>query len=251
MITAIIIDDEPHCVTALRHDLDMFCPEVQVLETCSSAKDGILAIKKHKPQIVFLDIEMPVMTGFEMLQTMGSERDFQVIFTTAYDQFVLKALRSSAADYLLKPIDSFELSQAVERAEKISQSKQSPAQTGLLQGPGLGNMPDDERRIALPDRKGYEFVSPSEICYCVAQGAYTSIILNSNRKILISKPLGETEAMLPARLFERIHHSTIVNLAQVKHIKKEDGLFIVMSNGDSLSIARARKDQLMNRLGIK
>src|SRR3954453_4447131 len=106
MIRAIIIDDEPRCVTALQSDLEMFCPEVEVLEGCHSGKEGLLAIKKHHPDLIFLDVEMPWMNGFEMLEVFGGEINFKIIFTTAYDQFAARAFRVSAVDYLLKPIDS-------------------------------------------------------------------------------------------------------------------------------------------------
>ena len=250
MISTIIIDDELHCIKTLLNDIELFCPQVKVVTTCQSAQEGISAIKKYKPELVFLDVEMPVMNGFEMLDKLNAPRDFQLIFTTAYDQFVLRAMRASAIDYLMKPIDGTELAEAIERVEK-------QLSNNVVENPRIGNLisntnlDEEDQRIALPDRHGYIFVSPSEICYCKAEGAYTNVYLTNDRKILISKALGETETMLPTRLFERIHHSSIVNLAHIRQLKKGDGLFIVMSNGDSLSVARSKKDHLLSRLGVR
>ena len=250
MINAIIIDDEAHCITALRHDLNMFCPEVAIAGTCQSGKEGIAAIKRLQPNLVFLDIEMPVMNGFEMLKAIGEERDFQVIFTTAYSQFVLKAIRINALDYLMKPIDGTELSEAVDRVRNQMQHK-------LREDRRIGNLlanvslAEEQQRIALPDRNGYDFVSPSEICYCKAEGAYTHVFFTDNRKILVSKALGELENMLPSRIFERIHHSIIVNVNEIRQFKKGEGLLVIMANGDHLSVARSKRDQLLLRLGVK
>ncbi|MEJ7682327.1 MAG: response regulator [Segetibacter sp.] len=124
MIKAIIIDDELHCITALRHDIKMFCPEVTMTCSCHSAKEGLLCIKRDHPDLVFLDVEMPWMNGFEMLEILDKEINFQIIFTTAYDQFAAKAFRVSAIDYLLKPIDSNDLISSVEKAKKALSDKE-------------------------------------------------------------------------------------------------------------------------------
>lgn len=250
MISAIIIDDEAHCITTLSYDLDMFCPQVSIVATCKSAREGIAAIRIHKPELVFLDIEMPVMTGFEMLKVLGDPREFQVIFTTAYNEFILKAMRANAMDYLMKPVDGTELAEAVERAEKhlLNKHNQNLKIGNLLSN---GTQPEEQQRIAIPGKNGYDFVSIPEICYCKAEGAYTCIYFIDQRKVLISKALGEIETMLPSRTFERIHHSVIVNVSQIRQFKKSDGLSVAMSNGDTLSVARSKKDQLLLRLGIK
>lgn len=250
MISTIIIDDELHCIQTLLKNIELYCPQVRVVTTCQSGEEGIDAIKKHNPDLVFLDVEMPVLNGFEMLNKLSAPRDFQLIFTTTYDQFVLRAMRASAIDYLIKPIEGSELAEAIERVEK-------QLSNNISDNHRIGNfisnsdLDQDDQRIALPDRHGYIFVSPSEICYCKAEGAYTHVYLTNERKILISKALGETEIMLPPRIFERIHHSSIVNLAHIRQLKKGDGLFIIMSNGDSLSVARSKKDHLFSRLGVK
>ena len=249
MINAVIIDDEPNCIVALQHDLDMFCPQVNVLDICDSGKAGIIAIKKYDPDLIFLDIDMPLMNGFDMLEQLGHIRNFQVIFTTAYDQFVLKAIRASALDYLLKPIDGHDLADAVDRAEQNKPGKQPDLRIDNL----IANtaLPERHQKIALPNSNGYEFLDPAEISYCIAEGSYTTIVLADDRRILISRSLGETAHMLPADIFERIHHSVIVNLSMIKQFKKDNGFFVVMSNGNKLSVARSRKQSLLFRLGIK
>ena len=249
MIKAIIIDDEQHCISALQHDLAMFCPNVTVVATCNSGKNGILAINMHKPDLVFLDIEMPLMDGFEMLAQLEGMRSFELIFTTAYNQFVMRALRLSAVDYLLKPIDNTELSLAIGRVEKQLRKNENTGQR--IDNLVLNNSLDAEKqKIALPQRDGYEFISPSEILYCKAEGGYTEIVL-ATRKLLISKPLGEIEAALPKSIFIRIHYSAAVNISYIAQLKKNNGHSVIMFNGEILNVARSKKDELLLKLGLK
>lgn len=249
MIKAIIIDDEPNCITALQNDIKMFCPEVTVTAGCHSAKEGLLCIKRDHPDLIFLDVEMPWMNGFEMLEILDKEINFQIIFTTAYDQFAAKAFRVSAVDYLLKPIDSNDLINAISKVKKALQDKEGYHKiSNLLQNT---KAPAEQQRIAIPNREGYDFVPVNEIIYCKANGAYTDIILLNKKKLLLSKSLGETEELLPAEIFERIHHSLIVNAQHVTQYKKTSGSSIIMNNGDELNVAKSKKDQLLLRLGIK
>ena len=249
MIDTIIIDDEMPCITALQHDIKMFCPQVNIVDTCHMAKEGLLSIKKHKPELVFLDIEMPVINGFELLEMLGRDVNFQLIFTTAYEHFAIKAFKVSAVDYLLKPIDSEDLIKAVARAETAIDAHQKMQQQ-------IGNLLDnyqlapEQQKIALPNRDGYDFIMPLEIVYCEAEGAYTRIMMKDGRRLLLSKSLGETESMLPASLFERIHHSYLINISQIRQLKKTEGTFLIMNDGTQLSVARSKKDQLMRRIGI-
>src|SRR6478672_7252407 len=198
MLRSIIIDDEPQNATILKNDLVQYCPSVEVVSVCHSAKEGIMAIKKEKPDLVFLDIEMPWMNGFEMLE-MLDEIHFSVIFTTAHDQFAAKAFRISAVDYLLKPIDANDLKEAVIKAQKKIEQQQGNANIENL----LKNIkqPSSHQKIALPNRDGHEFVEVAHILYCQAEGAYTKVFLDSNKHILVSKTLGDIEELLPADLF--------------------------------------------------
>jgi len=247
MISAIIIDDEPNCIKSLRHDLDMFCPQVTVMADCKSAREGIAAIEKFQPDLVFLDVEMPVMNGFDMLEALQPV-NFQVIFITAHDRFAVRAFRVSAVDFLTKPVDSHELADAVEKvAQRARVSSPDAALLHLLENIRL---PEAQQRLTVPVRDGYELIPVADIIYCKAVGAYTEIVL-TDKKLLSSRSLGITEQSLSTDTFERIHHSVLINIHRVKRFKKTEGSSIIMDNGDELAVARARKARLMLRLGIK
>lgn len=248
MINTIIIDDEQHCINSLSADLAKHCSNVQIQATCNSAKDGILAIKKFKPRLIFLDVEMPWMNGFEMLE-MLDHIDFCIIFTTAYDKFAAKAFRISAVDYLLKPIDVNDLKIAVKKAEeKILASEGTINIQNLLHNI---RQPSQQQKIAFPQREGYEFIPAENILYCSAEGAYTYIHLVGNKKFLVSKTLGDVEEMLPADIFLRIHHSVVINLQHITNFIRSDGGYIVMNSGEKLMVSKARKEALLQRLGLK
>ncbi len=248
MIKSIIIDDEQHCIDALKADLSRHCGNVEVCSACLSGKEGILAIKKYKPQLIFLDVEMPWMNGFEMLEMLHII-DFCIIFTTAYDKFAAKAFRISAVDYLLKPVDATDLKAAVSKAEeKILVSAGTVNIQNLLHNI---REPVQQQKIALPNRDGYEFAQAHSILYCTAQGAYTKVIFTDKRSLLISKTLGDIEEMLPSEIFIRIHHSTIVNLNAVTHYVRTDGGYVVMNTNERLMVSKARKEVLLEKLGLK
>ncbi|NNV55373.1 LytR/AlgR family response regulator transcription factor [Limnovirga soli] len=248
MIKAIIIDDEQHCINALMADLEKNCPNVEVAAKCASGKEGIMAIKKHKPRLIFLDVEMPWMNGFEMLEMLDNI-DFCIIFTTAYDKFAAKAFRTSAVDYLLKPVDAEDLKAAVGKAEEKILSSAGVVNIQNL----LHNIkqPIAQQKIALPNRDGYEFAQVNSILYCTAEGAYTKVVFTDKHSLLISKTLGDIEEMLPPEIFIRIHHSTIVNLNAVTHYIRTDGGYVVMNTNEKLMVSKARKEVLLQRLGLK
>jgi two-component system LytT family response regulator len=249
MLKAVIIDDEDLCLSALQADLAAYCPNVEVVASANSGKEGILAIRKHQPQLVFLDVGMPWMNGFEMLELIG-EINFQIIFVTAYDHFAARAFRLSAVDYLLKPIAGADLQEAVAKATAIINGKPASKLVDNL----LSNikLPETQQKIALPYREGYEFVEPQHILYCEAEGAYTRFyFVGKDRVLLISKSLGEMEELLPEAHFQRIHNSTTVNINYVTHFIKTDGGYVQMNNGKKLMVSKTRKDALMNRLGLK
>lgn len=248
MIKSIIIDDEQHCINALLSDLKNNCPNVQVLETCSSAKAGIMAIKSYQPNLIFLDVEMPWMNGFEMLEILG-EVDFSIIFITAHDEFAVKAFRICAIDYLLKPVDANDLKEAVQKAEtKIHEGSSLQHISNLLRNM---RQPSLLQKIALPNRKGHEFVDVASIIYCEAEGAYTKIYMLDNKKVLVSKTLGDIKELLPPELFLRIHHSTVVNISFITQFSRDDGGYVILKNGQKLSVSKAKKEALMERMGLK
>lgn len=248
MIKAVIIDDEPQNAGMLKKDINNYCPSVEVLAECHSAKEGILTIKKMKPDLIFLDIEMPWMNGFEMLELLD-EINFSIIFTTAHGQFAAKAFRLSAVDYLLKPIDANDLKEAVKKAElKMSQQHGNIHIENLLRNI---KQPSAQQKIALPYKDGYEFVEVSHIIYCQAEGAYTKVYLDNKKYILVSKTLGDIEELLPPDLFIRIHHSTVVNLRFITHFVRSDGGYVKLQTGEQLVVSKSKKEIVMERLGLK
>ena len=248
MIRSIIIDDEQHCVKALSSDLQQHCPSIEIADSCYSAKEGIMAIKKLDPDLVFLDVEMPWMNGFEMLEVL-SDVNFSIIFTTAHDEFAAKAFRISAVDYLLKPIDANDLKAAVQKVEKKMEAGSSLNHiTNLLRNI---RQPSAEQKIALPQREGYEFIDVSSIIYCQAEGAYTKVFIKDKKTMLISRTLGDVEELLPPEMFQRIHHSTLINVTYISQFLRTDGGYVVLNNGEKLSVSKAKKEMLMARLGLK
>ena len=248
MIHSIIVDDEQHCVKALIKDLQQNCPSIELVGSCYSAKEGIMAIKKHQPDLVFLDVEMPWMNGFEMLEILG-EINFSIIFTTAHDEFAAKAFRISAVDYLLKPVDAADLKSAVQKVErKLEDGNNLQHITNLLRNM---RQPSAAQKIALPQREGYEFIDVSSILYCHAEGAYTKVFIQEKKPMLISRTLGDVEELLPPELFQRVHHSTLVNLTYISQFLRSDGGYVVLKNGEKLSVSKAKKEMLMARLGLK
>ncbi len=248
MIRALIIDDEPSCVESLHYDLQKHCAEVEVVAVCQSAKEGLIAIRQQQPDLVFLDVQMPWMTGFEMLDVLGGF-GFAVIFTTAFDQFAAKAFRISAVDYLLKPVDVTDLKEAVAKAgEKISRQSGGANIDNLLHNI---KQPDAKQRIAFPGREGYEFVEAENIVYAKADGAYTHVHLKDGRKLVISRTLSDIIEMLPEAAFQRIHNSSLVNLSHVTHFLRTDGGYVVLDNGEKLLVSKSRKEALMEKLGLK
>jgi two-component system LytT family response regulator len=248
MIRSIIIDDEQHCVKALVKDLQQNCPSIEMADACYSAKDGIMAIKKHQPNLVFLDVEMPWMNGFEMLEILG-DINFSIIFTTAHDEFAARAFRISAVDYLLKPIDAADLKSAVQKVEKkLGEDSYLQHISNLLRNM---RQPSIEQKVALPQREGYEFIDVSSIIYCQAEGAYTNVFIQGKKPMLISRILGDVEELLPPEIFQRIHHSTLINVTYVSQFLRSDGGYIVLKNGDKLSVSKAKKEMLMARLGLR
>lgn len=243
MMKALLIDDELHCLSTLRILLTEYCPQVQIAEECSSAGDGMKAIKKHKPNLVFLDIEMPGMSGFEMLEHFV-DIPFAVIFTTSYDQYAIKAIRLNALDYLLKPIEPDELKTAV---EKVQGQQQLPAaeQYRLL----LRQLQGKEHplnKVAVPTAEGFELIPAELVIRCEANDNYTHFYLKNKSKVIACRTLKEMEEQLqPFPYFLRVHHSYLVNLNEViKYIRGEGG-YLVMSDGSTVAVSRSRKEALL------
>lgn len=243
MINAIIIDDEVHCLDTLSILLCDYCPEVQVMECCMSAKQGLVAIEKHRPALVFLDIEMPFMNGFELLEQFA-EIPFAIIFTTSYDQYAIKAIRFSALDYLLKPIDPKELISAISKVQ-WQKNLPLPEQFQMLMA-HIKNKESGFTKIAIPTFEGFALISIEEIIRCEADDNYSHIFLKNQTKITACRSLKEMEDQFQNfSSFIRVHHSYIVNLNEVNKYVRGDGGYLVMSDGAIVNVSRSRKDALM------
>jgi len=246
MIKAILIDDEKNALEMLEWQLQNYCPQVTIACICNNANDGIAAIHQHKPQLVFLDIEMPKKNGFEVVQSFANP-SFDVIFTTAYNQFALKAFRFAALDYLLKPIDADDLVAAVKRYEKKMLHGNLKDQLDILMQ--QYNQPNTlPEKISFSTQQAIHFITPAHILYAESDSNYTTLHFIDKSKMVVSKTLKEVEEMLVHYNFYRIHHSYIINLKQVNRYMKIDGGFIEMTGGTQLPISRQRKEELMNTL---
>jgi len=241
---AIIIDDERNCITSLAYDLDKYCPEISIEAECQGGKEGLLAIKKYNPDIVFLDIDMPYINGFEMLE-MLPEINFATIFTTAYDQYALQAFRISAVDYLLKPINKDDLVNAVKKVFLQNDRQSTTNNIEFLMEQMQAIETDTVKKIAFPTFEGVEFVPLKDINYCKGDNNYTHIYLLDGTDLLISKTLRYVEQMICEYQFFRVHNSYIVNLDYVKKFVKSDGGYLVLESGESISVSRSKKAELL------
>jgi len=246
-LKAIIIDDETSSRMSLRQKISSHCPIVEIIEECQGGEEGIKAIEENHPDIVFLDVEMPRMNGFVMLQQL-KERNFELIFTTAYDHYAINAIRFSALDYLVKPIEVEELKVAVDRAQQKREEK-SPNQRIETLLHNLLDTKSGKSRIAIPSMEGLQFVELSEIIYLGAESNYTLIYLTDNIRITVTRTLKDFEEILPSSLFIRIHHSYIINKDHVLKYIKGDGGRVIMSNGKELEVARRKKEEFMKAIG--
>ncbi len=240
-MNCIIIDDEKHCIKTLSNLLEMNFPEVKILETCFDSTKAYDIIQHHRPDFIFLDIEMPMMNGFDLLSKFD-HLDFDVIFTTAYDSYAIKAIKCSALDYLLKPIDKEDLATALEKIRK-KQGTVTKEQLHVATTVHNRQLPDT---VALPTTEGLTFAHVNDIVYCTADGSYTRMYMLDKSEALLSKTLGDVEELLGDYNFFRIHHSSLVNLKQVKKYIRGEGGEVVMSNGKSLQVARTRKTDFLN-----
>ncbi len=245
-IKSVIIDDEINNCENLKNILNRYCPEVEISGIAHSAAAGLELIIQQKPQLVFLDIQMPGGSGFDLLESIKNPT-FDVIFITAYNQYAIKAIRKSALDYLLKPVNILDLKEAVSRA--IEQQEQESSKNENLQN-YLNNqqVSETERKIALPTSERVLFVKVKDIIHCKGENNYTQIFLNDGKSILVSKTLKEYEELLSEDGFIRVHQSHLINTKHVQSYERHDGGYLKMSNGNSVSISRQRKDHVLSIL---
>ncbi|MGC3947951.1 MAG: LytTR family DNA-binding domain-containing protein [Chryseolinea sp.] len=248
MLRSIIVDDELKSRESLKDMLQVFCEGVEVLRLCKDVSEGLDAIEKLQPEIVFLDVRLRGETGFELLEQ-AKNTDFEVIFITAFSEYALSAIKFSAIDYLLKPVHGEELSAAVNKVRNRLNRDRSTQIKQLLENSKTSN--PELYKLALPTDEGLIFIQVNTISYLKALRGYTEIFTMDGSKHLVTRHLKEYEEMLALHNFFRIHHSTLVNLNCVKSYVRGDGGFIVMNNDVSLEISRRKRDAFLERIGYK
>jgi len=245
MIRCVLIDDESNSLEMMEWLLKTYCPQVQIDAMCNAAAKGIDAINKYKPDVVFLDIEMPHMNGFDMLEQFD-KLSFDVVFCTAYDQFAIKAFKYSALNYLLKPVDPEDLKETIRRLEE-KKTTPSMEQVELL----LANIKQASRpgtqRIALTTGDGMIFVPTQDILYCTAESNYTCVVLVGGKRILVSKVLKEIDETLSGPDFFRVHNSFLINLNHIRKYVRGEGGYIIMDDGANISISRSKRQEFMDQ----
>ena len=242
-LRTIIIDDEPDCVAVVEMLLKQHCPHIEIVASTTKSREGVELIRSLKPDAVFLDIEMPVMNGFQLLDEIGTVH-FQLIFTTAYDRYAVQAFKYSAIDYLLKPIDPQELIATVAKVEQKQavDLRQLELLRHQLYAPNL-SIGD---KIALPYAHGYIIVEVTQIVYCESDGSYTKVFLTSGEVHLITRSIGEVEETMESNgSFFRIHRQYFINLKHIKRIVKTDGGFVTMHGNVDVPIARNRREEFI------
>jgi len=240
-IRALLIDDEQHNLDNLGALLRAYCPEVDVVGTALNATGGKEQLLNLKPDLLFLDIQMPGTSGFDLLRSLGN-LDLEVIFVTAYDGYAIQAMRFSAVDYLLKPVDIAELQAAVERAIKQRKLKVQNAQLENLIHLLQHSPQRADHRIALATLGETRFVKTAEIIRCESSNNYTTFYLIGGSSLIVSRPIYEFEDLLRDYGFIRCHQSHLVNRAFVKSLKKDGGDSLIMDDGKVVPISRSRKD---------
>ena len=247
-LTAVLVDDEDHCTETLRWMLENHCPDVEVVAEFNDPVAALKHLRDHPAEVVFLDIEMPVLNAFDLLDALG-DKVRHVIFTTAYDEFAIKAIKHNALDYLLKPIDRDELMAAVEKLRR------PPATTGIddrLDGLLRQLRVRDHRdRLAVHTREGLEMVPHDQVVHARADDNYTELHLTDGKRILISRTLKDVERELPDDRFLRIHQSHLVAIDKVVRYVRGQGGYVVLSTGSEIPVSRARKDDLLRALGAE
>ncbi len=241
-INAILIDDELSSLQNLQQKLIEFCPDVFIIAVTQKPEDAITLIQQHKPDVIFLDIEMPRMNGFRMLDNLINF-DFEIIFTTAYNHYAIDAIRISAFDYLMKPIAIADLQQAVQRLLS-SKQKQTKEKIEILKS-SLQDKKSQEDKIAIPTADGIEFIPIKNILHIESSSNYSKIYFSDGKNLLVTKLLKDFEDMLLPYHFYRIHNSHLINLTHLKKYIKNEGGQVMMQDGTLIDVARRKKEEFL------
>lgn len=246
-IRAIIVEDEKDSRDYLQWLLDKHAPDVAVIAVCTSGLQALEVIPRRKPDLVFLDIKMPFMDGFQLLEALPV-LDFSLVFTTAFDEFAIRAFEASALHYLLKPIQEEGLKEAVRRVRKQRLSHDPAEQYQLLLAQARALQDGKLEKVAFPTFSGMEVASIRDIVYCQADSNYSVVYLRGGAKLCVSRTLKALEDTLQPQGFMRVHNSYLVNLAEISSFQKQDGGALIMSNGHEVKVSRSRRDGLLDYL---
>ncbi|HBS86866.1 MAG: hypothetical protein A2W91_12610 [Bacteroidetes bacterium GWF2_38_335] len=243
-IKAIVVDDERHAADLIETMVNNCCPEVEVCAKANSVIEALKKINELKPDLLFLDIEMPYANGFDLLKAVEN-RTFDVVFITAYDRYAVQAFRVSAVDYLLKPLNEKDVSAAIKKVLEKRKTKSGFGRVENLMENISGKKP---KRIALFINDCDTFVEIDDIVRFEADNRYTTVYMTNNVKHFVSRNIGEFEELLNEYNFFRIHRSHLINTAQVKSVHKRDGGYLTMVDGTQIEISRRKKDEFLQKL---
>lgn len=247
MIRVIVIDDEKRVAKAIAKIIEAHCIGFSVIGIAHTVKSGVELINKHKPDLVTLDINLPDGSGFDLLKKV-EDIDFKLILITAYEEHALKAIKFSAIDYILKPIDEIELSDAFRKVKTIHKKENNKLVLDSLLS-GLSDKPKEHKKIVLKTADDIHLIKVSDIIRCESEGSYTSFYLTDNKKLLVSKNLKEYEDLLSDFGFFRAHHSHLININCIERFHKADGGIIYMSDQSEIPVSVRKKDSLLKLFG--
>jgi two-component system LytT family response regulator len=244
MTRAIIIDDEQHCINRLSGLLEEHCKDtVHLMDSFQSVEEGIAAIKKFQPDLVFLDVQIHDKTGFDLLKQLD-EINFELIFTTAFEKYAVQAFKFSAIDYLLKPVDKDDLMLAVQKLNQKNSKAEASGKLEVL----FHNLKGQSKRICVPVINGLVFLQVSDIIRCESDVNYTTIFLKDKQKLMVAKTLKEFEEMLTEYNFFRVHNSHLINLSYIKNYVKGKGGYVVLNDGSEIEVSSRRKEAFLKKL---
>jgi len=251
MIKAFIIDDVEKARSALKSDIKTYCPTVQVIGEADGVETGLQLIKNTTPDVIFLDIRMSDGSGFDLIAKLRQQSSipFQIIFTTAYDEYAIKAFKFSAIDYLLKPVDHEDLIQAVQKI-KTTDLQSSLKENMELLLESMKSIKTSNKRIALNSIDKIQVVNVDDIIQCESQKNYTLFYLTNKKQVLVTRTLKEFEDMLEGDNFLRVHHSHLINVKHLKEYVKTDGGYAMMSDGSQVPVSVRKKEHLLSLLGL-
>ena len=249
MIRTIIIDDEQLAIESLQWEVENFCEDLKIIDTFTNPKEAISGINYLKPDLVLLDIEMPEIDGFQLLQLLDY-KNFDLIITTAYNQYAIQAFKANAIDYLLKPIDPSDLTKSIERVKMRQGNNTANKNIETILTELVKKNETIQQKIAIPVNNKILFVNAQDIIYCKSDGSYTHLFLKNNKDYIVSKSIKHFEEILPETHFARIHKSYIINIDEIVGMSKQGGGDVILSNEIEVPISRTYKQKLLDILNV-